>query len=138
MLTLAKYAAILIAAGALLLWIIAQVPPLPEFPPLSEVPAAVVEAPLPADENGRITIEGVVVKGDTTEVPYIEYRQEDGSVRTRQLILAGGRGCSPQAGDLPCADGSSGDQPNVNYSERIRVTGTIKGDQILVTSLERL
>jgi len=107
-------------------------------PPLSEVPEAVVEVPLPNNDNGRITVEGVVVQGGSPPVPYIEYQQEDGSVRTKQLIPQGGRGCSPDAGDLPCADGSRDNYPNLNFGDRIRVSGTINGDQLLVTSVERL
>ena len=138
MLTVAKIVAVMIALGGLALWVISAIPPIPKPPPLSEVPEAVVEVPLPNNDNGRITVEGVVVQGGSPPVPYIEYQQEDGSVRTKQLIPQGGRGCSPDAGDLPCADGSRDNYPNLNFGDRIRVSGTINGDQLLVTSVERL
>jgi hypothetical protein len=137
--TFLKYVAAGIVIIGLIMWIGTALPPLPDSLStkeiVTEVPEAIVSVPLPEEEDGPVTLEGTVTFGQgQPPVPYIQYAT-GGGVRTRQLIISGGRGCSPAAGDLPCAGSDTGDYPDLSYGDRIRVTGTVRGDQIFVTSV---
>lgn len=137
MLNIAKFLAILVVITGLVLWGKGAISPLPRGG-IADVPEALVATPLPAADDGPVMIEGMVVLStQAPDVPYIEYADASGDMRTKQLIISGGRGCSPAAGDLPCADGDSGDYPTLTAGEQIRIRGTIVGDQIFVSRLER-
>jgi hypothetical protein len=112
--------------------------------PVAEVPtasgvAAVAQA-LPEAEDGRTTLEGVVIHDTSADppTPYIQYAWREGAVRTKQLIFSGARGCAPTSGDLPCAPSAGSGSPDLPYGARIRVIGIITGDQLSVESIERL
>jgi hypothetical protein len=138
MLGIAKFLALFVAATGLFLWGKSVMPALPQKVAVADIPEALVAAPLPASDDGQATIEGIVLlSSQIPGVPYIEYSDEDDATRSKQLIISGGRGCSPEAADLPCASGGSGDYPRLAGGERIRVTGRVVGDQIFVTRLER-
>lgn len=140
MLMFGKILATALLVLGLSLWVVSVLPPLPDAPSLAEVPGALVAASLSAEEEETIvTLEGtVVLSDDLRPVPYLAYAQEDGSMATRQLILAGKRGCSPIAGDLPCADVRGNNYPDLAHGEQVRVRGVVRGDQVFVSSLDRL
>lgn len=139
--TAAKAIALAIVVVGIAVWIWLMLPPLRTGVDLDvhNLPQGEIANPLPSDEDGRTTLEGIVIFEHSDQpVPYLQYSFQGKEVRTKQLILAHGRGCSPANGDLPCADGSEGDYPDLAYGQRIRVTGTIKGDQLYVESIEPL
>ena len=134
----AKAVAITLLIGGLFFWGVYALPPLPTTA-LDVEPEQQTASALPAVEDGRITIEGVIIHTDVVpRVPYIEYEYQEGEVRTKQLIIRNERGCSPGAGDLPCIANPNAPNPEVPYGERVRVTGTVVGDQIMVDSIERI
>lgn len=139
--SLLKTLGIAVACGGLFLWLLHALPPLPRGQSLAELPEeALVAAPLPATEDGPATIEGIAIYDAEVDppVPYVQYELAPGQTRTKQLIYESSRGCSTHAGDLPCALGPEYPAPEVPYGARMRVTGTIVGDQILVDTVEIL
>lgn len=135
---IAKMFGLLLLVGGLLLWLVSALPSLPTSMFATGLYERPVASPFPAAER-RATLEGAVIFSERggRPVPYIEYRHE-GSVRTKQLIFNHGRGCQPSAGDLPCAPGFEAPVPDLSYGERIRVRGTILGDQIIVEEHARI
>jgi hypothetical protein len=81
----------------------------------------------------------MVVLDETQDpvVPFLLYQMDDGESRTKQLIFSGKRGCATQAGDLPCVSEVYEQSPQLQAGQRIRVTGAIVGDQILVDRIEQ-
>ncbi|HEX8591305.1 MAG TPA: hypothetical protein VF696_00940 [Candidatus Paceibacterota bacterium] len=136
---LLKTLAIMVAIGGLFIWGLNALPSMPKSESLAELPReALVAAPLPAAEDGMTSLEGIAIYDAAVEprIPYIQYEYGEEGVRTKQLIFRNQPGCRQHAGDLPCALGPHQSGPEVPYGERIRVTGAIVGDQILVDSIE--
>lgn len=86
------------------------------------------------------SIDGVMIM-DTSSglpaVPFIQYQDAEGGMRTKQLIYKDMRGCYPGAGDMPCVPYYSGDSAYPQYSTgtRIRAEGYPYEDRLLVTSI---
>lgn len=133
-----KAIAILLLAGGLIYFAAQAIGPAPKQA-RSVQPVQNIPTPLPAAEEGRQTLTGVIIRNAdvTPSVPYIQYRFNEG-VRTKQLILRDERGCSPSSGDLPCVQGRVEPYAELPYGENVRVTGVVIGDQIMVDSLEVL
>lgn len=127
-----KVAAIVIVIGGLLLWVASVLPPLPRFGISEDLSRVSVASPLPAVDDGYVTLSGIVLYDDDRDapVPYIAYARPEGGMRTKQLIFD--HGCAPEAGDLPCAPGEHASFPAFPSGTSVTVTGTILGDQILV------
>jgi hypothetical protein len=123
-------------AGGLLLWIASSLPSF-RFGLSAEPPSAQSESPFPAIDDGYVTLSGIVLYDEDREapVPYIAYDLPNGDTRTKQLIFRNGNGCSPEAGDLPCATGPHTSFPAYPAGTRITVSGTIVADQIFVDSI---
>lgn len=140
MATALKVLIIVLAIAGLLLWAGSVLPPVSLFSVsagnVSET--QLVASPLPASDDRRVTLTGIVVydRQVTPSVPYIAYQLPNGGTRTRQLIFRNEHGCSPSAGDLPCAAGGVATFPDLPEGATIRVIGVIDADQILVESLE--
>jgi hypothetical protein len=132
-----KAFAMILLLGGLLYWGLHAMPPIPTSI-FAESPEAGVASPLPAVESGRTTIEGVIIYTETDPpVPFIQYTYREGEIRTKQLILRTERGCDPAQGDLPCPFGSQTDSyPYPPYGQKVRVTGVLNSDQILVEEIE--
>lgn len=132
--TVYKVLGIALVVGGLLLWLATAMPPMPEFGVKADAPQASVASPLPASDDGYVTLSGIVIYDDDRDgpVPYIAYELPNGGMRTKQLIFRDGSGCAPSAGDLPCAPGQYATFPTYPNGTPIIVTGTILGDQILV------
>ena len=138
---LLKTLGIAVACGGLFLWVLYALPPVPTSETLAELPEeTLVAAPLPAAEDGPATIDGIAIYDAEVDppVPYIQYEFAPGETRTKQLIYESSRGCSTHAGDLPCALGPEYPAPEIPYGARVRVRGTIVGDQILVENVQML
>ena len=135
MLIIGKVLGIALIIGGLLLWLASAMPAPPKLS-LNEVEETdIVASPLPAAEDAVI-LTGIVLYDEHSSAPYIAYELPGGGTRTKQLILNGERGCSPRAGDLPCAGGSTASFPEIPTGSQIQVTGTIIGDQIFVERIE--
>ncbi|CAN5697856.1 hypothetical protein BH11PAT2_BH11PAT2_05150 [soil metagenome] len=102
---------------------------------------------LPVDASfssgGYIDVQGTAIM-DTTSgypaVPFIKYVTSDHTVVTKQLIFADMRGCSPNAGDLPCVPtyATNNAYPSLTTGERIEVKGSIRSDRLIVDSITML
>ncbi|MDB5244951.1 MAG: hypothetical protein JWN90_56 [Parcubacteria group bacterium] len=81
---------------------------------------------------------------DTTSglpaVPFIQYIASDHSLVTKQLIFANSRGCSPNAGDIPCVPsyGTDNAYPDLTTGQHILVKGYIRADRLLVYEITTL
>ena len=137
-----KTFAIILLTGGIILWGVRSLPHLAFLTSAPTTPAATLAAPKPVirSDDGPVTLDGTVTLDTkvTPQVPYLVYQRPDGSTRTKELILAGNRGCETQDGDLPCIAGINRQYPELNPGARVRISGTIKGDQILVTDIEPL
>lgn len=134
MLGIAQALGVALVLGGIFLWASTVMPPLP---PLGvHIDEPLIAAPLPASDDGPVTLTGMIVYEEAGEgaVPYIAYELPHGGMRIKQLVF-GDRGCSPAAGDLPCAPST---QRARDFPERalIRVTGRVYGDQIVVERIE--
>ncbi|MEA2701308.1 MAG: hypothetical protein QOE22_17 [Candidatus Parcubacteria bacterium] len=138
MITAFKAVGLALVIGGLLLWAVSVLPPFHASPMVVSPTEQVIANPLPVADDGFTTLSGIVIYDTqvTPNVPYVLYRLPDGGPRTKQLIFRNDRGCSPSAGDIPCAGGDVASFPDLPDGVRIRVTGVINGDQILVESLE--
>ena len=136
MTTVFKIVGTAVVVGVLLLWMASVLPPM-RFGLDAEPTARLVASPLPAADDGYVMLSGIVVYDDDREgpVPYIAYTLPNGGMRTKQLIFRDDHGCSPSAGDLPCAAGEGASFPLYPSGAPITVTGTILSDQILVESI---
>jgi|GEM_PF-5136468 len=121
--------------GGLLLWASSVLYPLLGTS-VDTGPELLAIDPLPEGEDGYAVLTGIVVydSGSETPVPYIAYERPEGGMRTKQLIF-GDRGCSPEAGDIPCASGESAEF-GIPEGATIRVLGVVNGDQIFVERIE--
>jgi hypothetical protein len=127
-----KFLGIAIVVGGLLLWFASVLPPLPKFGLTTESASTQVASPLPAVDDGYVTLSGTVLydHDEDASIPYIAYALPNGGMRTKQLIFD--HGCSPEGADLPCATGEAPRFPSYPDGTPITVTGTVLGDQILV------
>lgn len=131
-----KTLAIAIIVVGLLLWLASALPSL-KFGIDTEPSTRLAASPLPAVDDGYVTLSGIVLYDDDRDapVPYIAYSLPNGGTRTKQLIFRNDQGCSPAAADLPCALGEGSTFPTYPSGTPITVTGTILGDQILVEQI---
>jgi hypothetical protein len=134
---IAKALGTVLLLGGFLYWALYALPDLPTSI-FAETPEAGIASPLPAVESGRTTIDGVIIYTETEPpVPYIQYTYAGGKIRTKQLILRTEHGCEPAQGDLPCPFGNQTDQyPYPPSGQKVRVTGVLNSDQILVEEIE--
>jgi hypothetical protein len=92
-------------------------------------------------KNGdTVTIHGTAImdtSSGTPAVPYIRYQDAANKLATKQLIFVDERGCSPGAGDFPCVPTytANGAYPHLTSGEKITVTGHIREDRFLITSM---
>ncbi len=98
--------------------------------------------PLGGSVEGLVTIEGTAVMDTSTgypAVPYIRYVENDGDTATKQLIFADERGCLPGAGDIPCVPTypAAAAYPELATGQKIRVSGYIRANRLLITELSR-
>ncbi len=89
----------------------------------------------PLSLSGRVWMDAT---NGYPHVPYIAYYTDEGKLRTKQLVYAHVRGCSPTAADFPCAPEFSEYQgyPELTHGQEIRATGYISDNRFLVTNLE--
>lgn len=137
MISALKVVGLALIVGGLLLWVSSALPPLFKFGLDAEPSTQLVASPLPAVDDGYVTLSGIVLYDDSREnsAPYIAYELPNGGTRTKQLIFQDESGCAPAAGDLPCPLGEQASFPAYPSGTAITVTGTILGDQILVESI---
>lgn len=135
--TVYKVAGIALVVGGLLLWMASALPSLPKFGIPDESSEVSIPRPIPAVDDGYVRLSGVVLYDEDREapVPYIAYKLPNGGMRTKQLIFRNDHGCSPSAGDLPCATGEHTSFPMYPSGTPITVAGTILGDQIFVEQI---
>ena len=98
---------------------------------------ASVSADLLPTEDTYVELEGRALMDTTSglpEVPFIQYVARDHMLVTKQLIYANSRGCSPNAGDIPCVPSYATNTayPELTTGERISVKGYIRADRLLV------
>lgn len=136
MATTAKILGIFLALAGVILWAASVLPPLPKLG-IDGVPdEPLIASPLPATEDGYAVLVGTVVYDDDEDAPvsYIAYARPQGGMRTKQLVFRN-RGCSPAAGDIPCAPGAV-ESPVIAEGTNVRVAGVVNGDQIFVESIQ--
>lgn len=101
----------------------------PEVAGLETIPAT----------HGYAEIEGKVIidySSGTPGVPYIIYAIPGNPRVAKQLVFADGRGCYPNAGDIPCVPTYGGAAyPDLVSGQQIRVAGYIRADRFLITEL---
>ena len=104
-------------------------------------PSVLVASPTLA-RNPTLEIAGTIridTQDPAARIPYIFFTTEKGTTMAKQLIFAGGRGCSTLAGDLPCAGVRDyGAYPNLDTDDHVIVTGTIVDDRFFVETLRIL
>ncbi|MEO6536636.1 MAG: hypothetical protein ABIT47_02995 [Candidatus Paceibacterota bacterium] len=127
------------------------------YPSTGRLAAAVVLAPvkdvtidtanvstnIPSNSDTYVEVQGTALM-DTTGglpvVPFIQYIASNHSIVTKQLIFANSRGCSPNAGDIPCVPSYATDSayPDLITGQRIVVKGYIRADRLLVYEINIL
>lgn len=86
-------------------------------------------------EEGSILIEE---REGSIGVAWLVYSTENRPIVTKKLVFENLRTCAVEAGDLPCAtDITSGRLP-VSDGQRVRVEGTVSGEQVHVERLTYL
>ena len=139
MAAIGKFVALILLIGGLLLWAVSALPSLFAAGADAADATASVGNAIQSGDDGPATLEGTVIyDGSIPPAAYVEYRLAGGEIRTKQLIYRNARGCVPSAADIPCALPNQNGTPDLASGDRIRVTGTILGDQILIDGLERL
>jgi hypothetical protein len=91
-------------------------------------------------DSDTVTLHGTAIM-DTTSgtpaVPFISYMDAKNHLATKQLIFIDSRGCLAGAGDLPCVPSypENSAYPQLTSGEKITVTGYIREDRFLITSM---
>lgn len=108
---------------------------LPEPKEQTESPlvASVSNATLPYD----FAAEGVLVRYQTADIPtyYLLYESKNGRFLKKELRFVDERGCSAQAGDLPCVFRYDPNEPPVPIGSYVRVMGDQDAQRIIVNRL---
>lgn len=84
------------------------------------------------DERGSILVEE---REGSAGIAWLVYGTENRPIVTKKLVFDGLRTCAVEAGDLPCATDVTRGQLPVRDGQRVRVQGTLHGEQVDVEHL---